>query len=472
MAYPDFKNSEMNSFDLLIIGQGIQPLLVLVQALEKGLKVVLVSEKDCADNPFESPIQLMDLAPPIQLFKMFKQKDLTKSLTRSFLHLFISTKTESFQSMGFFEKIRIHFNKLIFKEITGIGKTDYCKIPYYSCNSNKFSISRMSISLLKTAIELGAQIHSNSNIKSLQKTGNQVYKIEIKDPDTNKICSIQSKSILRFDIENPILTNETFRIANKRKSLFYFTYPASKLKMNKNRFIKTRNQYLKIICWFDNLYFEFYHTNPIKLNIDNVIEYINTYFTDIQLDKSCIQNMGIVNKLSKKENRKQIQAVFINDKKQTAILYRPVNQWFDYSNQVCNQIIDKIKIGKKGESAIGKMVFQGSNLPVLNNPLRIMELADEKYDQAKHILKSPIYFKKLFYRYGSNIEQITEKAYENWNKTKKSQLSWLKAEIEYAIENEYCKNANDFINLTTELWMERNSKITDEINLIFKELTE
>jgi glycerol-3-phosphate dehydrogenase len=101
-----------------------------------------------------------------------------------------------------------------------------------------------------------------------------------------------------------------------------------------------------------------------------------------------------------------------------------------------------------------------------------MEIADEKYDMAKQILKSPVYFKKLFYRYGSEIEKITERAYENWNKTKNSNYSWLKAEIEYSVENEFCKNANDFINCRTELWMEADNCRVIEIEQIFNELSE
>jgi glycerol-3-phosphate dehydrogenase len=101
-----------------------------------------------------------------------------------------------------------------------------------------------------------------------------------------------------------------------------------------------------------------------------------------------------------------------------------------------------------------------------------MEYVDEKYDQAKQILNSPTYFKKLFYRYGSDIEMITERAYEYWNKTKNSEYSWLKAEIWFAIRYEFCRTADDFILYRTENWMKGNYKKAAEIEQIFSELSE
>jgi len=103
----------------------------------------------------------------------------------------------------------------------------------------------------------------------------------------------------------------------------------------------------------------------------------------------------------------------------------------DYNRSIGKCITKEIKV------AGGEFDFEYS----LRN---LIEYADNKYDEAKHTGISIEKFKTLFYRYGTNINIVTEMAYQFYNQTKQTDLAWLKAELNYCIENEMTTNLSDF----------------------------
>ncbi len=76
---------------------------------------------------------------------------------------------------------------------------------------------------------------------------------------------------------------------------------------------------------------------------------------------------------------------------------------------------------------------------------------DEKYDQAKQTGITPDEFRELGNRYGTNIDLITEKAYEFFNQTHNTAASWLKAEIWYGCEYEMITTLDDYFIRRTEM---------------------
>ena len=115
--------------------------------------------------------------------------------------------------------------------------------------------------------------------------------------------------------------------------------------------------------------------------------------------------------------------------------------------------------------------MSGSDFKFLYHPLRIMEYCDEKYDEAKHVLQNPQYFKKLFYRYGTEVEKITYQAYEFWNQTKNIKKTWLMAEIWYVVNYEQCTSVEAFFYRHTEEWMNGESSNNELVKSVFEELT-
>lgn len=74
----------------------------------------------------------------------------------------------------------------------------------------------------------------------------------------------------------------------------------------------------------------------------------------------------------------------------------------------------------------------------------LIEYADAKYDEVKETGISVQDFKNLFYRYGNNIDILIEKAYEYYMESRKTKLSWIKAEVWYATHYEMVTNLSDY----------------------------
>jgi glycerol-3-phosphate dehydrogenase len=103
----------------------------------------------------------------------------------------------------------------------------------------------------------------------------------------------------------------------------------------------------------------------------------------------------------------------------------------DYGNDIGECVTKNIKL------AGGEFDFDYSII-------KLVEYADNKYDEAKQLGISVKDFKILFYRYGKNIDFITNKAYEFYNEEKNIQKAWLKAELWYLVNYEAVTGLSDF----------------------------
>jgi glycerol-3-phosphate dehydrogenase len=103
---------------------------------------------------------------------------------------------------------------------------------------------------------------------------------------------------------------------------------------------------------------------------------------------------------------------------------------------------------------------------------KLVEYADKKFDEAKQTGISKENFKHLFYRYGNNIDILTEKAFYLYNQTKNSKSSWLNAEIIYCIENEMTTNLSDFFIRRTGMIFFYVNEIQPIFNLVADEMAD
>lgn len=111
-----------------------------------------------------------------------------------------------------------------------------------------------------------------------------------------------------------------------------------------------------------------------------------------------------------------------------------------------NVVIDKNNLNNyfPGKAIDKEIKISGSKFDFSPASIKIIEYADRKYDEAKQTGISVEYFNRLFKNYGTNIEEITNKAYDYYNQTKNCNFSWLKAEIYYSINHEMTTNLSDF----------------------------
>ena len=102
----------------------------------------------------------------------------------------------------------------------------------------------------------------------------------------------------------------------------------------------------------------------------------------------------------------------------------------------------------EGKKYIGcqtkNMRLSGGEFPFYPEAHKLTEFADMKYDEAKQAGISVKKFRTLFYRYGMNIDFVTNKAYDYYNESKNADEAWLKAEVWYCINYESTTSIADF----------------------------
>jgi len=86
----------------------------------------------------------------------------------------------------------------------------------------------------------------------------------------------------------------------------------------------------------------------------------------------------------------------------------------------------------------------GGEFPFYPDMANLITYADKKYDEVKQTGISINNFKRLFYRYGMNIDKVSEKAFDFYTETRDTNYSWLKAELLYCVNNESIATLSDF----------------------------
>ncbi len=115
--------------------------------------------------------------------------------------------------------------------------------------------------------------------------------------------------------------------------------------------------------------------------------------------------------------------------------------------KVVDLVIKQITANEKrdfGECITKNLRLAGADFSFYPEMPKVVEFADRKYDEAKELQPDPLEFKKLFYRYGTNIDKITDKAYDYYNQSKDAKSAWTKAEVWYCINYEMTNNLSDF----------------------------
>ncbi|MFN8255545.1 MAG: hypothetical protein U0W24_07645 [Bacteroidales bacterium] len=432
---------ETKIYDLIILGNGFQASLIFAQAVNKGLKVALASKGSALESLDLNHFQIVE---PYSI-NLLKYKYLIKNLRKSFAHMLLATESEFVVEMNPIKKILLKLKAIfIRKNIIFKSNPGQFSIQYIQVSGYKFSIVRMTVALLKEAVKSGGSVfqHAKFAVEEIDENGYStiILKQPVKDP-----VKISVKNILSFYEENPIKKSAPeSSILHSNHQIYFFTYPAKGLNIQKNIIYEDKEKKIFIVPWFDIIYFDCRVKGVVPLVPEEMINFIIQKLLNFKLDKSLIHPWE--NNSIRTLYQNKFWIYFYTGKKQILLKYRPLLEWFDYSNKICNQLINETTKVCKTDSLIGKTIFSGSDLPDISNPLRIMEYADELYDLAKQIMPNPIKFKKLFYTYGTDIEIIIDMAYEFWNKTKNTDEAWEKAELWYAMNHEFCENESDFYN--------------------------
>lgn len=452
----------LKKYDLVIYARGMNAAILLAEAVDKGLNVALVYENDC--NNFEStPFVLTHLYQGRPFIPYIKAEQNSYKLSNAASNLIIQSKIIHYKATSLIEKVLFIFFNLVRKNKIKFCKSDKSRCLEYS--TYKFSSDRMAIELLNFSREKGADVYQYCSLLSTQYHENQYYKINLFDKLSGRDVSLKAKSFLVNPLANKDILDKNRKPHDKNSAVF-FTYPTDKINIKEVVIFDRKRIQIFIIPWFTSVYFKI--SGVGNISISEAIELIHKHLNFIQLEESFIENSGTKDRafFLKEENVDQL--IFYYQNKSFLFSFPHLDKLFSHSNRIILKILKHLNLGKAGVPFIAKTVLPGCNLGLEYHPLRIMEIADEKYDAAKQIIKSPLQFKNLFYRYGANIDTITDKAYEFYNEHKNMEKAWLMAEIWYCKNFEMCKTPDSFINTHTSLWMKGNSWEKELITKIFK----
>lgn len=139
------------------------------------------------------------------------------------------------------------------------------------------------------------------------------------------------------------------------------------------------------------------------------------------------------------------------------------------AKKIVDLLAKKIKTSKNTDIGKGKtkaMKLSGGEFSFAIKTSSLIEFCDRKYDEAKQTGISVNNFKNLFFRYGTNIDIITEKAYEYYNQSKNSSKAWLQAEVWYCVNYEMTLTLSDFFIRRTGKIHFFIEGIADEIDIV------
>ncbi len=124
------------------------------------------------------------------------------------------------------------------------------------------------------------------------------------------------------------------------------------------------------------------------------------------------------------------------------------------------------------ECVTKNMRLSGGEFPFYPENIKLKEYADAKYDEAKQTGISVKKFYELFYRYGTNVELLTNKAFDYFNIVRDTDIAWIKAEVWYLVNNEMVTNLADFFIRRTGMIHFYIKQIPDMLELVSNELAD
>ncbi len=393
-------------FDKIIIGKNIKAAIQILKSKDKGEKIACIkAEKE--ENVRVQAFKVLSFTPLYKLFTALRQNRLVKILKQKAAHLLVSTSIEEYRCLSKFDIFFIKLNNLLFTHQIAVSeqadKTNYYKLSY---KSYKFSTNRLIYSIIKSGKSDDYQTFKSEN-DFTYKSEKTISLRQNQEISANKIIDCTNSNY-----QNPL-------------NVFWFSYPNDEINLDKTIIVNIdKDNSINIIAWFDYIYVEFISKYEEVTQTDALLQIIYKQSININFHKNKILSSGFAS-------------------------FMPVdNKPLFY-------------LSKRKEN------LSGSNFKFEYNPWKIMEFCDIKYDESKAILKSAQFFKKLFYKYGTEIDKIIYWAYEYWNELKDSEKVWLKAEVKYLIEEEYCSSTADYINNRTEEWLNPNQLNSEFIDSCF-----
>ncbi len=501
--------AKSNTFDLLIIGGGITGAGIALDAVTRGLSVVLIEKQDFAEGTSSRSTKLVHgglrylqnyefklvhevgrereivynnashiVRPQKMMLPIIKNGSINKFM--GFLGLtmydYLAGVKKNERKKMLSKKETLKREKLLNNEILKSS------ILYYEYKTND---SRLTIEVLKKAFE------HNATLLNYVKAESFIYQ-------ENKITGVKAKDILLdniFDIKAKYVVNATgpwvddLRKADKSINEhqiqltkgIHLTVSHERFNIsNAVYFDNSDKRMIFVIPRDDSVYIgttdTFYSGNKERPDVDlNDVNYlldaVNKMFPLVKLTVDDINSAWVgLRPLIRKQGRKPSELsrkdeIFISPSGLISIAGGKLTGYRLMAKKIVDNIFADLQKNNKSDFVACKtknLKLAGGEFDFDVRSFKIIELAEQKFYDAQQLNLSLKDSDKLFYRYGTNYDKIIEKAYVLRTEGNTEHI-WLKAELWYCINFEMINNLSDFFIRRTGMIFFEYNKINDLI---------
>ena len=498
-------NIKSKEFDLIIIGGGITGAGIALDAISRGLSVVVLEMQDFAAGTSSRSTKLVHgglrylehlelgivrevgrereivhnnashiVLPEKMLLPIIKDGNLGEFTTSIALFVYdflAGVKKEEHRRMLSREET-IKKEPLLDSEILKSGAL------YYEYKTDD---SRLTIEVLKKAIEYGAFATNYTKVENyIYNENKKITGVKVKDTINNTDFEVKGKYVVnatgvwvdKMRKKDNLLSGKQLHITKG----IHIVIPKTKFNLQHALYFDVGdNRMIFAIPRFDIVYIgttdtnysgDYQNPDISKEDVQYLLEAINKIAPTVKLSIDDVESSwsGLrpliheegkdPSELSRKDE------IFYSD---TGLLSIAGGKLTGY-RIMAKKVIDIIRKNMEkdynrsvGECITKNIKLAGGEFDFDYSERKLIEYADRKYDEAKQTHIEVENFKKLFYRYGKNIDIVTNYAYDFYNELKNPNKAWLKAEVLYCIDYEMCTNIADF-------YIRRNGMIFFNIN--------
>lgn len=388
--------SEMH-FDFIITSVGIREALFLLMAAKQGKKCALF----CSDD-FNCKINKI-------VAEKNSRKKSVLAFREQFPHLILPDEYLHIQEATTLKKLKPNAikRKDVAKYESQINVSDNEMV----CLEKEFKLSphRLLMSLLKNAVQAGAIVLNHIDIDS--ETENELLiKDSLSSSEQNHTLTFNQKITFRIEEQTP---EREIHFLLSKKNLFLkrsLKFPAD-------------GKLVRLTRYQDYFLLTAQETSDKDSLIHTILQKLN-------LILSCEEIYSDTDLLSTEELQYGLQddlySILQNTEKLCAEKLNLTSS--DFLKQIEN--LNNSDAQFEGRIEIHELI----------------EFADFKFDEAKQTGINPISFKNLFYRFGSDIDILIEKAYELRPKSGPGDELWAFVQLWYTYQNEMICNESDFLN--------------------------
>lgn len=512
------KQTEENNFDLVIFGGGITGAGIALDAVSRGLKVLLIELNDFASGTSSRSTKLVHgglrYLEKLQFRFVAQLGRERKILHQNVTHNVLPTPVFlPIIKGGQLKKGLSYFGLRVYDLLAGVKKEHKARwinpqellkrYPFFNSEGLKGAYryyeyktndGRLVIETLKKAVSLGAIALNHSQVISLIKENQKVVGAAVKDLLTGNEFQIHGKILVNatgpwseqfmqtFDLPMPkhlyptkgvhlVFTKERFPI----NEAFYFDTHDGRM-----IFAIPRDKHIYVGTTDTPYSGDIRHPEVEPADVDYLLQAVNLKFQGLHLQQndivSCWSGVRpLIQEPGKKPGEiSRKEELFISRSGLITITGGKLTGFRLMAKEVVDKAMKELNLPRVA-CKTSKMRASGSEWDTPPTISQLIDFGDEKFDEAKQTGIAVSSFKELFYRYGTNISILTEKAYELRSTYNSAEELWLAVEIWYAVNFEMVANLSDFLIYRTERvlfqteWIEQNLDLI--ANFMAKELS-